>query len=147
MSAITGIWDFRAISASASASSWDGTATLTISQPAAVSSAICCKVALTSAVSVVVIDCTETGAPPPTGMACLPLPTMICREILRAASGGGGTAGRPRSTVMALSRLHLKVDGVEDVGRDQQRAKADQYGEDQQADGDERVDVYAARSQ
>ena len=77
MSAITGICDLRAMSASASASSCDGTATLTIWQPVAVSSAICCSVAFTSAVSVVVIDCTETGAPPPTGTACDPLPTMI----------------------------------------------------------------------
>lgn len=35
----------------------------TISQPAAVSSAICCRVAGTSAVSVLVMDCTEIGAP------------------------------------------------------------------------------------
>ena len=67
MSAITGICDFRAIAGSASTSSCDGTATRTIWQPDAVSSAICCSVALTSAVSVVVIDCTDTGAPPPTG--------------------------------------------------------------------------------
>ena len=66
MSAMTGICDLRAMVGSASASSWLGTATRTISQPAAVSSAICCRVALTSEVSVVVIDCTETGASPPT---------------------------------------------------------------------------------
>ena len=41
MSAITGICDLRAIAGNASASSWDGTATRTIWQPAAVSSAIC----------------------------------------------------------------------------------------------------------
>jgi hypothetical protein len=34
MSAMTGIWDLRAIAGSASASSWDGTATRTMSQPA-----------------------------------------------------------------------------------------------------------------
>src|SRR5215469_5969865 len=89
MSAITGICDLRAIWGSASASSWDGTATLTIWQPAAVSSAICCRVAFTSAVSVVVIDCTETGAPPPTATACAPLPTRIWRETRRGARGGG----------------------------------------------------------
>ena len=54
-----------------------GTATRTIWQPDAVSSAICCRVALTSAVSVVVIDCTETGASPPTGTA----PTLIWRVV------------------------------------------------------------------
>ncbi len=73
MSAITGSWDFFAIAGSASTSSWDGTATRTIWQPAAVSSAICCSVELMSAVSVVVIDCTLTGAPPPTATG----PTMI----------------------------------------------------------------------
>ncbi len=100
MSAITGICDLRAIAGSASASSCEGTATRTIWQPAAVSSAICCSVALTSAVSVVVIDCTDTGAPPPTGTACLPLPTMICLDARRGASGAGGISGRPRLTVI-----------------------------------------------
>src|SRR5215467_6577432 len=94
MSAMTGICDLRAIWGRASASSWDGTATRTIWQPAAVSSAICCSVAFTSAVSVVVIDCTDTGAPPPTGTACGPLPTTICRAVRRGASGTGG-AGEP----------------------------------------------------
>ena len=103
MSAITGICDLRAISGSASASSCDGTATRTISQPAAVSSAICCSVLFTSAVTVVVIDCTDTGAPPPTGTACFPWPTMIWRDFLRGASGSGGTSGRPRSTVITHS--------------------------------------------
>src|SRR5580692_2519939 len=67
MSAMTGICDLRAMSGSASASSADGTATRTIWQPDAVSSAICWRVAFTSTVLVVVIDCTLTGAPPPTG--------------------------------------------------------------------------------
>ncbi len=61
MSAITGIFDFFAIAGSASASSALGQATRTMSQPAAVNSAICCSVELTSAVTVVVIDCTEIG--------------------------------------------------------------------------------------
>lgn len=94
MSAMTGICDFLAMIGSASASSWDGTATRTIWQPDAVSSAICCNVALTSAVTVVVIDCTETGASPPTGT----LPTMIWRECRRSASGLGRTVGMPRAT-------------------------------------------------
>ena len=46
---------------STSASSGRGTATRTISQPDAVNSAICCSVAFTSAVFVVVIDWTLTG--------------------------------------------------------------------------------------
>src|SRR5205807_2129710 len=75
MSAITGICDLRAIAGNASASSCDGQATRTMSQPDAVSSAICCSVALTSAVTVVVIDCTEMGCSLPTPT----LPTINCR--------------------------------------------------------------------
>src|SRR5215207_5226048 len=114
MSAMTGIWDFLAMAGSASTSSWDGTATRTIWQPDAVSSAICCRVALTSAVSVVVIDCTLTGAPPPTGT----LPTMIWRLCRRGASGGGGTAGIPRLTAV-MCALSLREDGnrVDHVSR------------------------------
>jgi hypothetical protein len=56
MSAITGIVACWAISLRASASSQCGTATRTISQPVATRAAICCRVALTSAVFVVVID-------------------------------------------------------------------------------------------
>jgi hypothetical protein len=98
MSAITGICDFLAIAGSASTSSWDGTATRTIWQPEAVSSAICWSVALTSAVLVVVIDCTDTGAPPPTATG----PTMICRDFRRGASAGGGAAGIPSCTAVML---------------------------------------------
>src|SRR3712207_1693860 len=98
MSAITGICDFFAIAGSASTSSADGTATRTIWQPDAVSSAICCRVAFTSAVTVVVIDWTLTGAPPPTGTE----PTMSCRVRRRGASGGGGTAGIPRLTAVMV---------------------------------------------
>ena len=58
---MTGICECCAISGSASASSWLGQATRTMSQPVAVSSAICWSVALTSEVSVVVIDWTEIG--------------------------------------------------------------------------------------
>ncbi len=61
MSATTGTVDFAAIATSASASSQCGTATRTMSTPAATSEAICCSVALMSAVFVVVIDWIETG--------------------------------------------------------------------------------------
>src|SRR2546421_11496215 len=97
---MTGICDLRAICGSASASSWEGTATRTIWQPVAVSSAICCSVAFTSAVSVVVIDWTDTGAPPPTGTACLPLPTMIWRDLRRGPSGSWAGGGAPRGLGM-----------------------------------------------
>src|SRR3954452_17771231 len=94
MSAITGIWDFAAMIGNASASSWLGTATRTMSQPVAVSSAICCRVALMSAVSVVVIDCTLIGASPPTAT----LPTLIWRLLRRGARVGDGALGMPRLT-------------------------------------------------
>src|SRR5690625_3419076 len=89
---MTGICDFCAIAGSASASSWVGQATRTISQPAAVSSAICCRVASTYDVGVVVIDCTEIGALPPTSTA----PTLILRLARRVARVGGGALGIPR---------------------------------------------------
>src|SRR4051812_40754239 len=121
MSAITGIWDFLAIAGSASTSSCDGTATRTIWQPDAVSSAICCRVAFTSEVSVVVIDCTLTGAPPPTGT----LPTMIWRLCRRGASGGGGTAGIPRLTAVTFASPAEDLDRGDDVrGHGQQRERA-----------------------
>src|ERR671917_448203 len=96
ISAITGICDLRAMAGSASASSALGTATRTMSQPAAVSSAICCKVASTSAVSVVVIDCTDTGYALPTPTA----PTCNWRVSPRSASTGGGKAGIPSATLL-----------------------------------------------
>ena len=73
MSAMTGIWLFFAMMCSTSASSWLGTATRTMSQPDAVSSAICWSVALMFVVGVVVIDWTLIGASPPTRT----FPTLI----------------------------------------------------------------------
>src|ERR687890_2728304 len=131
MSAITGICDLAAIAGSASASSWLGQATRTMSQPEAVSSAICCSVALTSAVSVVVIDCTEIGASPPTRT----LPTLIWRLRRRGLSTGGGAAGMPRATVVISGSSDLyggdDVAGDEDEPHDQQRA-GDDVGDGQQ---------------
>src|SRR6266702_956777 len=134
-----------AISASAAASSWDGTATRTIWQPVAVSSAICCSVAFTSAVTVVVIDWTETGAPPPTGTACLPLPTMIWRDFRRGASGSGGSCGRPRSTVMETTASLHEMNRIEDVSRDEQQPEPDKQREHPDADRDQLAHVHQAR--
>ena len=89
---MTGICDFFAMIGSASASSVSGTATRTIWQPDAVSSAICCSVALMSAVLVVHIDCTLTGESLPTPTP----PTSSCRVFRRGARTGGGDAGMPR---------------------------------------------------
>ena len=77
MSAITGIGDSRTIFGSAAASSFFGTATRAISQPADARAAICAVVASTSCVFVRVIDCTTTGAPPP----IFTPPTEICRSL------------------------------------------------------------------
>ncbi len=67
MSAIRGIFTDCFILPSALAAVLSGTASLTISQPSRSSARICLTVALTSRVSVLVMDCTETGLPPPTG--------------------------------------------------------------------------------
>ena len=89
---MTGIWACWAIAGSASASSWLGQATRTMSQPVAVSSAICWSVALMSVVGVVHIDCTETGASPPTST----LPTLILRGWRGAGRGRAGAGGAYR---------------------------------------------------
>src|SRR6478672_2956815 len=126
MSAITGICDLRAIAGSASASSWLGQATRTMSQPEAVSSAICCRVALTSAVRLVVIDCTEIGYSEPTPTA----PTCSCRVGRRGASGAAGGAGIPRETLTTSSIRELLLgehDRVDDVGHEQQTAPGDEH--------------------
>ncbi len=90
-----------AISGSASASSWRGHATRTMSQPDAVSSAICCSVALMSWVLVVHIDCTEIGwsLPTPTSR------TISWRVLRRGARTGAGGAGIPRLTFAVLTRF------------------------------------------
>jgi len=56
---------FFLISPSCSAASRTGTAQRTISHPAASNDQICCTVARTSRVSVLVIDWTVIGASPP----------------------------------------------------------------------------------
>ena len=93
MSAITGIPDLRAISGRASASSWLGTATRTTWQPDAVSSAICCSVEFTSAVSVVAIDCTLMGASPPTATGWVGCLSRIWRVVRRGGEDGRREAG------------------------------------------------------
>ncbi len=66
-----------------------------MSQPVAVSSAICWSVLLTSEVSVVVIDCTEIGLSLPTPTE----PTLIWRVGRLGLRTGGGSAGMPRPMV------------------------------------------------
>ena len=93
MSAITGSGLRRTIFASASASSVFGTAQRTTSQPAEASAAICAVVASTSCVGVSVIDCTTTGAPPPTAT----FPTLICTCEAMAWKASRRRCGRCRS--------------------------------------------------
>src|SRR3954451_11425614 len=75
MSAMTGIGDSATIVRSASTYLSHGTETGTISAPASATRRIWPIVASRFAVSVFVIVCTATGAPPPTGTP----PTWICR--------------------------------------------------------------------
>src|SRR4051812_18686809 len=118
MSAITGICDFFAIAGNASASSCDGHATRTMSQPAAVSSAICCNVALMSAVTVVVIDCTEMGNSLPTPTE----PTFSWRVLRRSASTGGGSDGMPSSTSpLVICTPLVEPDRIHDVRGDREQ--------------------------
>src|SRR6266545_4859867 len=95
MSATTGIVDLVAIAGRAAASSVSGTATRTMSQPDAASSAICWRVALMSAVLVMHIDCTLTGAPPPTGT----LPTLSRRDRRRPLPAARSVISRGKATV------------------------------------------------
>src|SRR4051794_21348589 len=108
MSAITGICDLCAIAGRASASSDVGTATRTMSQPAAVSSAICWSVALMSVVCVVHMDWTLTGASPPTST----LPTRILRVGRRGARTGAGASGMPRLIGMLTRPVSPVVGGA-----------------------------------
>ena len=66
--------------------------------------------------SVVHIDCTETGASPPTSTE----PTFNCLLFRRGAKVGGGADGIPKST-MAKEYLEVKSDWVKDIGGKQQK--------------------------
>ncbi len=65
------------ISGTAAAASGRLTVTRTISEPASASSMHCRAVAAASAVSVIVIDWTTTGAPPPTCTRPTRTPTVL----------------------------------------------------------------------
>src|SRR5919106_263599 len=123
MSAITGIVACSAICWSAAASSRWGTATRTISQPAATRAAICCKVALTSAVFVVVMDWTRTGASPPTSTQ----PTRTFREVRRSVPMN--PVYRPRI------RPPGRADLLERVRQWPNHVEVEQRDEEQQQEG------------
>src|SRR5215831_1604229 len=69
----------RLISGTAAAASGTLTVHLTISDPASASSTVCRNVASTSAVSVLVIDWTTIGAPPPTRTCATCTPYVLRR--------------------------------------------------------------------
>src|SRR4051812_42873892 len=102
MSAITGIGDCLTIVFSASTSLSRGTAQRMRSPPASATARICLSVASTSAVSVLVMDWTTTGAPPPMGTP----PTFIWRADATAVKGTRRAADATGvSLESALSRI------------------------------------------
>src|SRR5687768_16954935 len=94
----------RFISGTAAAASGVLTVTRTSSDPASASSTHCRTVATASAVSVIVIDWTTTGAPPPTRTFPTLTPTVLCsrtlediRSIIKEARATRPGARSPRS--------------------------------------------------
>ena len=85
------------ICGTAAAASSRSTVMRTSSEPARASAATCRAVASMSAVSVLVIDCTTIGAPPPTmtapGPAPTRTPTVLCRARGPKASGASIVIG------------------------------------------------------
>ena len=79
----------------------------TISEPAIASSLTWIAVPTASTVSVLVIDCTRTGASPPTVTVRDPQATRAWRE--RRPSGAAGSIGRqPRGFEMSvMTRLRI----------------------------------------
>src|SRR2546430_5862263 len=107
MSAMTGIGASRTMVRRASMSSSRGTATRTMSAPASATVRIWSIVAWRLAVSVFVIVCTATGAPPPMGTP----PTLICRaEAMspvyesRVVANDAGVNKRRSSQALAPAR-------------------------------------------
>ena len=82
MSATIGTVTSGMIFLSAAVESSSGQETRTMSAPAISRSRICLTVAATSEVKVLVMDCTEIGASPPTAT----LPTCIWRALRRTMS-------------------------------------------------------------
>ena len=112
MSAITGIGESLTIVFSASTSWSRGTATRTRSAPASATLPICSMVASRLAVSVLVIVCTATGAPPPIGTP----PTKIWRfeamiQGYLRLNPNRGTAVYGRTGALTSSKAALRPAG------------------------------------
>src|SRR3972149_4971307 len=124
MSAARGTCGSRlAISASAVAAAWSGTASRTSSQPVATICSIWATVAPTSRVSVLVIDCTMTGASPPIVSG----PTLTAR-VLRRGRCFSSIASLPCSDYARL------------IGKDARDVIVHHDGEDQQEEEDARLE-------
>ena len=80
----------------------------TISEPASASSLTWIAVPMASTVSVLVIDCTRTGASPPTVTMRAPQTTRAWRER-RAPGRTAGSIGRQEGLVSQSSRFHLEA--------------------------------------
>src|SRR6266481_1898899 len=81
------------ICGTAAAAASRSTVIRTSSEPARESAAICATVPATSAVSVLVIDCTTIGAPPPTVTSPTMTWVVLCRALGPATSSWGGFMG------------------------------------------------------
>src|SRR4030095_8619379 len=105
MSATIGTRAARTICLRAAVDSASGQETRTMSAPASSQRRIWSIVPLTSAVDVLVIVCTLTGAAPPPGTG----PTMICRDVRRSISRQG------RMDIFSLSdSLRANIGGFDD---------------------------------
>src|SRR5215212_5367104 len=107
MSAITGIGDSTTIRSRARTSSSRGTAQRTRSPPASATAWIWRMVASKSAVSVLVIDWTATGAPPP----ILTPPTSICR--FEGIPGLRVSAQYPIQVRMSLQAVLARISEIQ----------------------------------
>jgi hypothetical protein len=86
----------------ASAASGVLTVMRTISEPAMASSFTCTAVSITSTVSVLVIDCTRTGASPPTVTTREPQRTLAWSVRRRAGAAGSTKSSRgSRTSIMS----------------------------------------------
>src|SRR5207302_4263450 len=89
-------------------------------------SAICWSVASMFEVTVVVIDCTDTGAPPPT----ITPTTSIWRVERRGASGCAGSSGIPSDTAVTTTPprwCSSDADRVDDPRVEQQQRQPDEH--------------------
>src|SRR5690606_93619 len=100
----------------------------TISEPACASSLTWMAVPIASTVSVLVIDCTRTGASPPTVTTRGPQTTLACRE--RRGCGEAGAMGCCREEVTRRSKS-----GAASRGPDHEARHAARLGQRREVEG------------